>query len=222
MGIWAAWDDCYQISLVNVHLRFLLLQVVDERGYAWLLLLLYGHPHVLFREETWKVVDKALEGWSLPWLVWGDFNQVLDGKEKWCRGNGSISGAVWLKDFVNKFHLRGIESYGVFYTWTNNRKGDNATFEKLDRAMGSVEWCRRFPKAAVLVLPIHRSDHSPLVLDTDWVEVKRARLKRFEEMWLQCEEVSQITRKAWDVQVAGSTTFRLVQEQKMLLRHLCN
>lgn len=31
-GIWAAWDDCYQVVSVHLHPRFLLLKVTDERG----------------------------------------------------------------------------------------------------------------------------------------------------------------------------------------------
>lgn len=110
----------------------------------------------------------------------------------------------------------------MFYTWTNNHKGDCATFERLDRVMGNEEWCSRFSRAAVLVLPIRRSDHSPLILDTNGIEIRRTRVKRFEEMWLQCDDVSQITKKVWDMWVEGSMAFRLIQKQKALMRHLCN
>lgn len=74
----------------------------------------------------------------------------------------------------------------------------------------------------MLTLPIHCSDHSPLILDTRWDFGSKGRPKRFEEMWLYCDEVSQITKKVWNIQFSSSAAFKLVQKQKALLRHLCN
>lgn len=187
-----------------------------------MLVLLYGHPNLQGRRDTWRLIADALGKWNLLVLSIGVFNQVLFRSDKLSVQNTNICGAGWLSDLVNKFELRDVNNYGVFYTWTNNRGGCNATFEKLDRAMGSPIWFLRFPQAAVCFLLIHRSDHSPLVLDTHWSVAKKHRLKRFEEGWLQCEEVSQITCKVWELQFKGSLAFGLVQKQKVLIRHLCN
>lgn len=113
-GIWAVWDDCYGISFIKIHSRCLLLKVVDERGIKWLLMLLYGHPNLRYRAETWAVVAEALEGWSLPILVMGDFNQVLFPEEKSGKGRGNVLGVSWLKDFVGNFQLKDVDSCGVF------------------------------------------------------------------------------------------------------------
>lgn len=59
-------------------------------------------------------------------------------EEKHSRRGGSIPRTQWLLDFVEKFHLKDVDSFGVFYTWTNNRSSDGVTFEKLDRAMGVI------------------------------------------------------------------------------------
>lgn len=140
-ALWIAWDDCFSLTLVQEHLRFLLLKVVDERGMEWLLVLVYGQPYMQCRREAWKVLANVLD---------------------------------------------------------------------------------QFPKATVCFLPIHRSDHSPLILDTHWSFSTKHRPKRFEEAWLQCEKVGQIIRKVWELQFRGSTVFSLVQKQKTLMRHLCN
>lgn len=120
------------------------------------------------------------------------------------------------------FRLQDADSCRVFYTWSNNKRGGDATFEKLDRVMGNDEWFSIFPRAMVMNLPIIRLDHSPSILDTNWVQRHSVRLKRFEEFWLQHEDSSMIMRKVWDLKFNGSTTFKLVQKQKVLLRHLCN
>lgn len=73
----------------------------------------------------------------------------------------------------------------MFFTWTNNREGDGISYEKLD----NQEWRRHFPRAASLVLPIQRSDHSPIIVDLCWKEEPKRRPKRFEEVWLRTEGV---------------------------------
>lgn len=78
--------------------------------------------------------------------------------------------------------------------------------------MGNLEWFNLFPEAALLALPIHQSDHSPLILDTCWVIKGQRRLKRFEESWLNCQEVLEIAHKVWEMNVEGSLVFRILQK----------
>lgn len=88
--------------------------------------------------------------------------------------------------------------------------------------MANQGWFELFPEAALLNLPIHRSDCNPLVLDTCWAMKRQRRPKRLEEVWLKCEEVSQISRRVWEMRVLGSIAFKVLQKQKILLRHLVN
>lgn len=80
--------------------------------------------------------------------------------------------------------------------------------------MGNKDWCYNLFKAVVTYLPIHRSDHIPLILDTNWVQDRRHRPKRFEEMWLQCEDAGFITRKVWNLQFQGSNGFQVGAKTK--------
>lgn len=115
-----------------------------------------------------------------------------------------------------------MPSFGVMFTWSNNRSGDAATYEKLDRAMGNAAWSQMYPKAALLILPIFRSDHSPIILDTHWQQKSYQRIWQFVEAWVGIDAVRQIAKKVWDVLLNGSFAFEVIQKQKMLLRHLAN
>ena len=65
--------------------------------------------------------------------------------------------------FVFNNKLIEISGQEVPFTWTNNRPGKATTYEKLDLAFCSKNWCILHNKAALLTWPIQRSDHSPLV-----------------------------------------------------------
>lgn len=165
---------------------------------------------------------KSLGGMHCPIMVAGDFNQVLSREEKFSANTRSIAVLNGYKISLKSWGLSDLWSFGVFYTWTNNRLGDEATYEKLDRAMANKEWKKIFPKAAMLSLPIQRSDHSPVVIDTYWHERPRYRPKRFEEVWLRDDGVTQIISRVWGMRFSGSLSFQLVQKQNVLMRHLRN
>lgn len=73
-----------------------------------------------------------------------------------------------------------------------------------------------------MCLPFQRSDHSPLVIDTHWVDMIKHRPKRFEEVWLKDDGVKQIIARVWAMSFSGSMTFQLVQKQNVPMRHLHN
>lgn len=221
-GLWAAWDERYKLTLVYKCSNFIILLVVDERGLEWVLCLLYGHPRLGERKRIWEELGCRLIALNRPLLVAGDFNQVMGIEEKYSRNRRSIGGVDWLRAFINNLNLREVRSFGVFYTWTNNRSDEEVTFEKLDRAMANHDWAKFFPKSAVSVLPIQRSDHSPMVIDTHWEDSPRHRPKRFEEVWLRNGDVQQIISRVWSMSFSGSQSFQLIQRQNVLMRHLRN
>lgn len=221
-GLWAAWDDKYKVVPMYKCANFLVLLVEDERGVKWALCLVYGHPRLNERKWVWDFLSGYLEQLNMPMLVVGDYNQILTMGEKLSANLRSPGGIEWLQDFSRGLGLSEVRSFGVFYTWTNNREGDEATYERLDRAMANRDWKAHFPNAAVLTLPIQRSDHSPLVVDLYWSDKPGHRPKRFEEIWLRAEGVRQIINRVWNLSFSGSNGYQLVQKQNVLMRHLRN
>lgn len=48
-------------------------------------------------------------------------------------------------------------------TWRNNRTGDAAVVERLDKAYSNIDWREDFPQAMVFHEPAIGSDHSPIL-----------------------------------------------------------
>uniref|UniRef100_A0A2N9G2U3 CCHC-type domain-containing protein n=1 Tax=Fagus sylvatica TaxID=28930 RepID=A0A2N9G2U3_FAGSY len=100
--------------------------------------------------------------------------QVLGGE--WCS-------AVDLGFSSNKFN------------WCNRRWGKGCIRERLDRSIASTEWRVLFPKTVLYHLRAIRSDHAPLLLDTNPCDFFSPRPFRFEAAWLRdpsCSEEAKL------------------------------
>ena len=74
----------------------------------------------------------------------------------------------------------------------------------------------------MLTLPIQRSDHSPLLLDTSWSKWKSKPVPRYEAVWLHSQDAEVIAQKVWQIPQNGSPMYALLRRQGILLRHLRN
>lgn len=60
------------------------------------------------------------------------------------KNSKQIRGMEWLGGFVNTCGLTDVTSLGMKFSWSNNGMGEDATYEKLDRAMCNMAWAQRF------------------------------------------------------------------------------
>lgn len=96
------------------------------------------------------------------------------------------------------------------------------SYERLDRALSSVDWFHKFPSTVLLVLPIQRSDHSPLILNTIPSTQGKTRISRFEAAWLMDIAMKEIVGKLWPTPIQGSQAYSLMKHQQILIKHLRN
>jgi hypothetical protein len=73
--------------------------------------------------------------------------------------------------------------------------------ERLDRGCGNEEWATLFPHASLLNKERLKSDHRPILLDTDYYHntamSRKVRRRRFEGKWLKKEGVGEVVQAAW-------------------------
>jgi hypothetical protein len=68
------------------------------------------------------------------------------------------------REALEECELSDLGFNGPRFTW-NNRHTDNSFIqERLDRALGSRDWCLLFPGAIVSVLEAICSDHNPILV----------------------------------------------------------
>ncbi|KAL9669643.1 hypothetical protein QQ045_007190 [Rhodiola kirilowii] len=167
--------------------------------------LFYGNPETHRRGESWELIRSLNRLMNEPWLIFGDFNEVLFGweiKGRRVRGEWQMKK---FRDVLQECNLSDIGFRGAQFTYSNKRKGVWETKARLDRAFATFEWRQRFPTAEVWHEVSGCSDHSPLIIR--WKERrKRSRLGlfRFEPMWLRHNGYEEAVRDLWEGN-AGNT-----------------
>ena len=56
--------------------------VEEESGFKWRLTGFYGHPETHQRKESWRYLNTLNLQFTLPWLCFGDFNDIISVEEK--------------------------------------------------------------------------------------------------------------------------------------------
>ena len=84
-GLALLWDASVSLSIQNYSNHHIDAEVTQEDGVCWRITGFYGHSEVAFRLNTWALPHQ-LHGLSTkPWLVLGDFNEMMALDEKWGR-----------------------------------------------------------------------------------------------------------------------------------------
>ncbi|KAL6228180.1 hypothetical protein ACLB2K_002134 [Fragaria x ananassa] len=156
---------------------------------------IYGLIVTADRVITWNILRNLATQGNLPWLVAGDFNEVLCLEDK-------SGGPPRCRAHMNRFRhaladcfLDDMGFVGPRYTWSNK-----FTKERLNRACKNLQWKNLYPFSRVITLPLSRLDHYPLLLKVNPEPSTRTKTLiqyRFEEMWLQHPECSSMVERGW-------------------------
>ena len=70
---------------------------------------------------------------SYPWLLMGDFNEILHPNEYWGSGSHPYTQIVEFHRTINDCSLLDLGFEGPRFTWCNNRFQGKLVYERLDR-----------------------------------------------------------------------------------------
>ncbi|GMP57025.1 hypothetical protein CsSME_00021283 [Camellia sinensis var. sinensis] len=181
---------------------------------------MYGSPFTLARGQVWSSIETKFQQFQRPFIIMGDLNQVRGWAEKLSSHRRLIPGVSTFNDLIFRNKLVDLPSQGVWYTWCNNRKESEVVYEHLDKALASSSWTATFSHFSLVTLPIQRSDHSPLLLDTSQMEFLNQKWGRFEAVWLADSSTQDIIQKIWQRPILDVVS--CVQRQAIVFRHLKN
>ena len=167
--IWLVWDPSVSV-LVFKKLEQMVLCSVKLPGTfrSFAVALVYGKNNEVERRVLWDEMSQLSITSPLsrtPWVLLGDFNQILNTAEHFSVSPSSYSvrGLEDLQDCLRDSELDDLSSRGVFYTWSNHQL-NNPIIKKLDRALGNAEWFDVFPSAIADFGSPGDSDHASCIL----------------------------------------------------------
>uniref|UniRef100_A0A803PC75 Endonuclease/exonuclease/phosphatase domain-containing protein n=1 Tax=Cannabis sativa TaxID=3483 RepID=A0A803PC75_CANSA len=205
--LWSNIVNCTILSFSSFHIDSF---IRKEEGQWWRFTGFYGDPDPNQRSESWKLLTRIGRMYSGPWVIGGDFNEILQSKEKL---GGQPKPGYLINNFrkaLDGSNLREVDYEGSRYTWCNGRQ--NNLIERLDRVCGNPEWFILFPEAKVTQLDRVNSDHCPILLQcllrnhgNDYGARWHSRF-HFESAWAEKESCSEIITKTWGEGGSSTTT----------------
>ncbi|KAL9680031.1 hypothetical protein QQ045_017904 [Rhodiola kirilowii] len=169
-----------------------------EVGERVRLTIFYGNPVTNRRSETWNLLRRLSQDSDQPWVVMGDFNEVLFSWEV----KGRRLRREWqMRSFRETIEACGLVDLGYTglpFTFSNRRSGLMETKARLDRAFSNIKWKTLFERYEVSHLITSSSDHLPLLVNfRKRISCVRRNLFRFEPMWLRHNDFRGFLEECW-------------------------
>lgn len=99
--------------------------------------MVYANPCLGIRESLRRYFDGLAQASNLPWLVLGDFNDIVCAKEKCC-GNLDNGGQSFI-DWIDRHHLVDLGFFGANFTWCNKTNSEGIIWKRLDGGLCNIE-----------------------------------------------------------------------------------
>ncbi|CAL2225696.1 unnamed protein product [Prunus armeniaca] len=140
-GLWLLWNDNkVTVEIVGTSDQSISACVSWPGQPPWMFTAIYASSSRVKREKLWEYLTFVAESHELPWLLAGDFNDILsiDVKLGWAFSGRSKG----FKDWFDNQEMLDLGFARPKFTWTNKR-----VLERLDKAICNVKWRRLFSDA---------------------------------------------------------------------------
>nr|XP_023911327.1 uncharacterized protein LOC112022938 [Quercus suber] len=196
--LWKEGVDVRFKSCSNAHIDVVVRE--SPSSPVWRATGFYGQPESEKRYISWQLLEVLGDQCEMPWIVFGDFNEIVFSHEK---SGGSERDSKQMENFrdcLDKCGLFDLGYVGQRFTWCNGRHGNQRTKLRLDRMVANVEWMRLYPEACVHHFSLSKSDHCMLVLALKREQPRKPMKKRFmfEAMWTREAGCREIIETVWD------------------------
>jgi hypothetical protein len=174
--------------------KYIDVKILESPGKIWRLTGIYGEPRWEDKYKTWDKIRDLKANHDLPWLIFGDFNEILYSHEKDGGNPRPLNYMQAFRDVLIDCGLEDLGFSGDSFTWKRGR-----IRERLDRAVASDAWNIMHPGALVQHLDYVKSDHRPIMVDTEYQVIpnRRHKVRRFEAKWLRESGFNDVVQEAW-------------------------
>ncbi|KAJ4827421.1 hypothetical protein Tsubulata_037290 [Turnera subulata] len=176
---------------------------VDLGGPQWRIIGFYGNPVDSERHVSWQLLKSLKQASRLPWLCFGDFNEITRTSEKLGGARKPERLMAAFRDVIHYCNFEDLGFIGYPLTWDNGREGSHNIQLRLDRALATSDWVSLFPSNQVYHIFPRMSDHCPIkvCLQQEQRQMRNRRTQtcsfRFENHWLRDEECMRIVEDVW-------------------------
>lgn len=164
--------------------------------------MVYMDPKENNRSRNWNKIKVMGQGWRGLWLCIRYFNDIRNQNEKTGGQPNEKRNIDKFNGLINELALIKLGFKGHMFTWCNNWQGNTTVKERLDHALGNVDWIISFPVSQLIVDPAIDSYHSPITLKLCHKYERGRKIFRFEEVWLEIQECKGMIQRSWQMEEA--------------------
>ncbi|KAH1047722.1 hypothetical protein J1N35_038506 [Gossypium stocksii] len=173
----------------------------------------YGSPYVNNKSCSWNLLRKLGQYKNHPWLVSGDFNEIMYSFEK----SGGIlreeSRMEAFREALEECQLEDLGYSGVWFTWERGNLSETNIRERFDRGVVNDKWRQLFPTGNIQHLPHSMSYHYPLLLNTKSGNNYVGNPKfKFKAWWIMEETLEKEIKASWE-SISGTIVEKLERLQ---------
>ncbi|CAA7018860.1 unnamed protein product [Microthlaspi erraticum] len=194
-GLVVLWKNFFSVSCISFDSRLVDLQV-DYKAFQFYLSCVYGHPIPSQRNHLWEKLQRIATTRHGPWMMCGDFNEILSNAEK--RG-GRIRAESSFRNFrlmLQVCDMQDLNYKDNMFSWVGNTR-DGIVECCLDRVMANSEWRQAFPASETEFLEIAESDHRPLIIYIEYEERRKRGQFRYDKRLAQEEDFVDTVKNFW-------------------------
>lgn len=92
-GLAVFWKSHVECQIAGYSQNHIDLQFLNNNVVTWRLTCFYGYPERSRRKNSWDLIRQIAGMSQLPWLIFGDFNDLLSKEDKW--GQFPILSILW-------------------------------------------------------------------------------------------------------------------------------
>ncbi|XP_073291645.1 uncharacterized protein [Primulina huaijiensis] len=167
----------------------------------------YGFNTIVQRRTLWDDMKTFGINCKLPWIILGDFNNVLFSNEKKSGVNIRNYDTKDFVDCVASLDLIDLKFTGCFYTWMSPK-----VCSKLDRVLVNSFWnVSKLEGVAEFIAPGCLSDHSLCIASILQQQKTTAKPFKFLNMWTLSDEFMHTVRRNWCFHGHGTAQYQIKQ-----------
>lgn len=195
-GLALLWSQ--EVSLtVLTHSNNFIDALVSFKGPKVHMSFVYGEPDVARRQSVWDAISGYAADRSSPWLLTGDFNEILDNTEKSKGPARPERSFTAFREFIAQNDLFDLQHTGSFLSW-HGKQGCHLVHCCLDRTLANIAWYDAFPRGRSHSLKFEGLDHWPVHSTFDATKKIHGRIFHFGRRLKDIQEVRELVDHMWN------------------------
>lgn len=176
--------------------------IVNSIKGRWRLTGFYGNPDTAKRRESWDLLNRLGDLFNYPWIIGGDFNEILGIEEK---DGGRLRSQAQIEAFsetIDNCLLKDMGWAGDKFTWRRGNRKDSWIRERLDRIFANQEMINQCQNIKIQHHGCHHSDHRAILAEMTFednnIKGRKKKVLKFEENWLKHPDSLKIIKDNWN------------------------